>query len=148
MSHRLEKKRLRRNNSKTNTVNEFMTFVGEDRLIEYLSMIMKRFAGYKFISVSKPRRVNDKADEVTVYVHKDLPIQDKNGFYKSGSDMFVRKMSVDVNTEFEGLVMDRSKRYAFGNPFKDFDASKNIRLPSIGEDKSVLKAEDEFVEPL
>ena len=145
MSRKSEKQARRQKNSETGTVNEQMPFVSQDQLFDYLRNIMRRFSGYNFISVSKSFSAGEH-HYVLITMHRHIPVQDKDGRYKSDQDQPVRSIYVS-NPNFEGMIMDRQKHYAFGNPFRRHEDKKD-EVPSIGEEAKPYSAEDEHAEPL
>jgi len=147
MSKKSEKKNRRQQNSNADTVDENMTFISQDKIFDYLRTIMKRFSGYNFISVSQVQKHENGEKTVNIFVHRSIPVQ-KNGRYTSDQDQYVRTLYVE-NDDFPGLIMDRQKNYAYGNPFKHhFDDAKDEQAPELGKEKTPFKPEDETVEPL
>ena len=150
MSKKSEKKNRRQRNLETDIVDENMTFVSQDKFFDYLRNIMRRFSGYNFISVSKSHQYhdNDCRGFVRIIIHKNIPIQDANGYYHSDQDQYVRDLCVE-DTEFPGVIMDRQKNYTFGNPFRKYEKkTEETKVPNLGEDKVEFKKEDESRQPL
>ena len=146
MSKKSEKKNRRQKNLNVDTVDENMTFISQDKIFDYLRMIMKRFSGYNFISVSPIQKHKDGKKSVDIFVHRNIPVQN-NGQYRSDQDQYVRTLYVE-NDDFPGMIMDRQKNYAFGNPFKKHDTTSDVQVPNLGEDKVEFESEDEEVQPL
>lgn len=147
MSKKSEKKNRQQKSSNNDTVNEQMTYINKDQIFDYLRKIMSRYSGYPFISVSKSFK-DGKYDAVLIVVHRNMPVQDKNGRYHSDQDQYVRTIYIE-NTEFEGMIMDRQKNYAFGNPFKHhFEETKDEKAPELGKQEKPFKPEEEVAEPL
>lgn len=146
MSKKSEKKNHRQKNLNADTVDENMTFISQDKIFDYLRTIMKRFSGYNFISVSQIQKHENGKKSVNIFVHRNIPVQN-NGQYKSDQDQYVRTLYVE-NDDFPGMIMDRQKNYAFGNPFKKHDETSDARVPNFGEDKVEFESEDEEVQPL
>ena len=154
MSKKSERKLLQTTNSEADTVNEWMDFIDQEHVLDYLRKILSRYAGYNFISISKSIELDAQNTPnikpgtrvVHIQVHRNLPIQNKEGEYQSDKDSFVRNMF--IQSDFEGMIMDRNKSYAFGNPFKPASKVADEKLPDIGESKEQYTVEDETVEPL
>ena len=150
MSKKSEKKNRHQKNSDNDIVDENMTYVSQDKMLDYLRNIMRRFSGYNFISVSKSIKshINEEGYFVEIVVHKSIPIQSDDGKYRSDKDQYIRQLFVK-DGEFPGMIMDRQKQYAFGNPFKRPEDEANIgKVPNLGEDKVSFKQEDESIQPL
>ena len=147
MSKKSEKKNRHQKSLENDTVNEQMTHISQDEIFDYLRKIMSRYSGYNFISVSKSfKRGNDNCVNITM--HRNIPIQDKDGTYHSDKDQFVRVIYI-ANDDFEGMIMDRQKQYTFGNPFKQYvEKVPENNAPDLGKDKVSFKPEDESVQPL
>ena len=147
MSKKSAKRNRHQKSSGEDTVSESMTFVSRDQFLDYLRKIMTRYSGYQFISVSKPLKSTNGKYDVIIKVHRSIPIQDKYGHYHSDMDQFVRFVQVEEQ-EFEGLIMDRNKNYAFGNPFTHhFDNVVDEKIPNLGKEKVLTKGDD-AVQPL
>ena len=94
-----------------------------DNIGEYLRNILKRYAGWNFISISKPGCMcvgapNDEQNKmlVPIQVHKLLPAMDENGLYDAGENHTVMFTEL-TNPEFKGIVMDRKMHACVGDPF-------------------------------
>ena len=106
-------------------VKESDKYVPQECIIAYLHVILKRYAGYNFISISKSfsTKKDDKAFYfVLICVHKTLPAQ-IDGMYHGTDDIRV-SYKFTSNPTFQGMVMDKSMNYVLGNPFRIFEEKK------------------------
>jgi len=117
-------KALRRANPVKPAIPEDAKFVSSDDVVAYLRSFFKRFAGYNFVSLSKP----DDSGTAEIVVHKVIPAMDQRGVYRSPECIPVLATKVS-RKEFEGLVVDKTGNGFFGDPFHPIAESK---VPAIG----------------
>lgn len=117
-------KAMRKANPSKPSVPEDASFVPGDDVVTYLRNFFRRFAGYNFVSLSRP----DKEGRAEIVMHKTIPAMDANGVYASPSciPLLVTKVS---RPDFEGLVVDKAGHGFFGDPFRPITESK---VPAIG----------------
>ena len=146
MSKKSEKKNHHRKNSNVGIADERLPYIESGMLFDYLRKILSRFSGYPFISVSKSFKQGEN-NYVVIVVHHNMPVQDKNGNYKSDQDQYVRTVyTKDEN--FGGMIMDRQKNYAFGNPFKQYTENDKCVAPDLGKEPTPFAQDDESAQPL
>lgn len=105
-----------------------MTTIGEKDLVGYLKSILKRYAGYPFVSICRVNAPDTKKIMGIIQVHQMLPNMDKHSIYRSTKDQKVVIVELNDPT-FPGMIMDRQGHATFGNPFQvDLD---NPELESL-----------------
>lgn len=98
-----------------------MSTIGEKDLVGYLKHILSRYSGYPFVSISRLKQMDKltKSNKImgAIQVHKRLPTMTDEGAYISTADQPVTLVELN-DPEFPGMVMDRTGKATFGNPFK------------------------------
>lgn len=107
--------------------------IPKDEMYEYMYSLFKRYAGYTCVSLSKPGSVYEEGIDknvVPITMHKYVPALNEKGKYVSPGDKVVEFVKIN-NDKFEGVIMDRYKRIALGDVFKQ------QRLPPVTKEEPV-----------